>query len=231
MKGSKSMAKKRAVIALVLLCCASACFAAANWSPVYSPTSNNLRAVAAYQISYVPYYWAVGDNGVVVNGGSGYSNEVNTGVTDIAQYNLTGVAVNKSSGQFVYIVGEKKADPNKYQGIIIKSPDGGNSWITVITGLTLPANTPFKSVSVSDDGKIVYISGGNGVVLRYDKNSDLWQKLKAPQLIGLTNATDADFSCWKKIDCNPAIPTDVWTINEDFAWRPTASMAGRTGHQ
>jgi photosystem II stability/assembly factor-like uncharacterized protein len=208
------MEKKRAIIALVLLVCSlGVCFGAANWRQVSSPTSNNLRAVAAYN-GY--QYWAVGDNGIVVNGGNGYSNEVSTSISGIEEYNLMDVAVSKSNGQNIYIVGEKKADPNKYQGIIIKTPDGGTTWVKVITGLSLPASTPFKSVSISNDGKIVYISGGNGVIICTNNYGVDWQKLKAPQLSGLTNSTDADYSFWRKIDCDPAAPTDVWTINEDF---------------
>lgn len=122
--------------------------------------------------------WVVGESGHVwIRTGSLHSHNW-TRITNLPSgyinYHLNDVCfMDAGKG---WIVGEKKAEPNKYRGIVYKTTDAGTNWDSVIP-LPSPPNlpTPFLKVRFANQNE-GYISCGNGIVLKTGDGGSNWSK-------------------------------------------------------
>ncbi|MEW6686146.1 MAG: YCF48-related protein [Candidatus Edwardsbacteria bacterium] len=162
----------------------TATYTVTRWEPQVSGTTQNLRGVCAVSETDA---WAVGENGTVLhttNGGQTWTS-VSTPVGTAYHFNDV-CFVSSTTG---WVVGEKNATPDQYQGILLRTQNGGSTWlppqyagVDILPG-KIPPYTPFLSVKmVLSAGKYRgYIGAGNGNVLRYlPPPDDKWERCKSP---------------------------------------------------
>ncbi|MBI4727551.1 hypothetical protein HY768_10120 [candidate division TA06 bacterium] len=115
--------------------------------------------------------WAVGAGGLVLRKSGTTWNTVDLG---LAEYDLNAV---RFVGSYGWIVGEKKAAPDKYKGVLMRTIDGGINWAEIsLSALNLPAGTAFKDVYFADANK-GYIACGNGRVLKSTNGGANWTEI------------------------------------------------------
>ncbi|MBI4727553.1 hypothetical protein HY768_10130, partial [candidate division TA06 bacterium] len=110
--------------------------------------------------------WAVGAGGLVLRKSGTTWNTVDLG---LAEYDLNAV---RFVGSYGWIVGEKKAAPNKYEGVLRRTTNGGTSWL-IVSMPALPAGTAFKDISFASNGT-GFIACGNGRVLKSTDRGANW---------------------------------------------------------
>jgi len=114
--------------------------------------------------------WAVGENGLVLRKLNGEWSAV--AIANLSGYDLNAVFFLKGNPQYGWIVGQKRDDPDKYQGIIIGTTDGGNTWPVALTHTFL--GTPCRDVSFANQQR-GYISCGNGIILKTTNGGASWE--------------------------------------------------------
>jgi hypothetical protein len=143
------------------------------------PGDPNLNAITKEPLYNYPedVHFAVGDMGKVYKiSGGGYI--LNSWVLLNGEYNFTGVSFAPFAQGYGWIVGYKRTDP-KWQGIILKTTDGGQSW-TQQTNITPPFDipTPFLDVHAVNQTD-AWISCGHGYVLRTTNGGANWYQTPA----------------------------------------------------
>jgi photosystem II stability/assembly factor-like uncharacterized protein len=116
--------------------------------------------------------WAVGNEGLLLRQINSVWGKIT--ITGLAEYNLNAIEM---KGQYGWIVGEKINEPNKYNGVLTRTTDGGTSWnIISLKSLNLPIGTAFKDVSFANDVRYGYIACGNGIILKTNDAGASWTK-------------------------------------------------------
>jgi photosystem II stability/assembly factor-like uncharacterized protein len=130
--------------------------------------------------------WVVGESGRVWKRTDGIHSHNWVQLTNLpseyTDYHLNDVCfVDADKG---WIVGEKKVEPNKYQGVIYYTPNDGANWFDQTGNVSppLPLPTPFLKVRMVQVGPDYhgYIACGNGVVLKTDDGGATWSRCKTP---------------------------------------------------
>ena len=125
------------------------------------------------------YGWAVGNDGLVLNKCGGAWTQV--AIAGLEAYNLNAVYFLKTNTQYGWIVGEKKEEPGKYRGILMRTTTNGSSWSEIIDMPSLPPNTAFRDVYFAGNGT-GYIACANGIVLKSTNYGETWplDQIKRP---------------------------------------------------
>jgi hypothetical protein len=135
---------------------------------------SELRGVFAFSNGTV---WAVGTDGNVLKstnwGNIGSWNPVTiSGATD---YHLNAVFFSDANNGC--IVGEKKAAPDRFKGIVYKTTNGGSNW-SIVTSITTAADRPFRDIAFDiRDGGFAYnglIAAGQGYLYSTTDYGQTW---------------------------------------------------------
>jgi photosystem II stability/assembly factor-like uncharacterized protein len=168
--------KMKKLISTLIMLSAFGLLMADNLSLVYQdPNIKELRGVFAFSDGKV---WAVGTDGAVrksTDEGNTWQTVNISGATD---YHLNAVFfANASIG---CIVGEKKADPDRFKGIIYRTTNGGTTWAAVPSGdCIVQKYVPFKDVvfvlrpTNCDTG---YIAAGEGWIYKTTNGGQNWSR-------------------------------------------------------
>ncbi len=142
---------------------------ASRWSAEGFPTEVNLNGIVAVTSDQA---WVVGDAGLILKrDGSGW-HEAEDLPQGLDQWNLRAVDV---AGNDIWIVGEKREEPSKHIGIILKGTNGGEAWKTIYPDLPLETPpTPFYDIHVPGDGS-GWIAAGHGLVLQTTDGGGSWR--------------------------------------------------------
>jgi photosystem II stability/assembly factor-like uncharacterized protein len=159
--------------------------------------------------------WAVGNDGLVIKK-SGSWTSVNLGMSAAdpqTNYNFNAVHCLESNNQYIWIVGENKANNS---GIIRRSTDGGTTWLAPSSPLPqLPAGTSFKGVSFANinDG---YIACGNGIVLKSTDGGASWPatQIKHPVNDPVKDPNGVSIH-YQDVITRPTYPNQVWAIGDN----------------
>jgi len=110
-----------------------------------------------------------------------------------------------------WIVGEKKAEPNKYRGIVYKTTNGGTDWIDITPpdSVTGPLPTPFLKVRFANT-QVGYISCGNGIVLKTTNSGTNWSRTTSDPWND-TNNTSVWYNGLKVINSN-----NLWVSGDAY---------------
>ncbi|MCX8015506.1 MAG: hypothetical protein N2748_05750, partial [candidate division WOR-3 bacterium] len=119
--------------------------------------------------------WAVGTDGAVrksTNNGDTWQTVTISGATD---YHLNSVFFYRPDTGV--IVGEKKADPDRFKGIIYRTTNGGSSW-SIVQNCLYEKYIPFKDVvfQIREGGnpRLGYIAAGEGWVYQTTNGGQTW---------------------------------------------------------
>ena len=168
--------------------------------------------------------WAVGNDGQLMkrastlDGGQHVSwTTVDLGLSD---YNLNAIHFVGNNG---WIVGEKKDGTDKYSGVIRRTTDGGNTWISPTSMPSLPAGTAFKDVCFANDGK-GYIACGNGIILKTNDWGASW-----PFVLKPISTPDGVSVTYQSIYTDPTNSARVRVVGDNYGFGPKAPMAEQHG--
>ena len=109
--------------------------------------------------------WAVGDDGLILHQVNGAWNKIV--IAGLDKYNLNAIEM---KGQYGWIVGEKREEPGKYKGVLMRTTNGGTDWQEITNMPPLPAGTAFKDISFANNDGTGYIACGNGIILKATNN-------------------------------------------------------------
>ncbi len=158
------------------------CFLKAdNLSLVYQDANiKELRGVFALSNGKV---WAVGTDGAVRKSTDNGSSWQTVNISGASDYHLNAVFfADENNG---CIVGEKKADPDRFKGIIYRTTNGGSSWVEVPSGNYDPGTAPTKYIPFKDvvfqirDGvqpNLGYIAAGEGWIYKTTNKGANWTR-------------------------------------------------------
>lgn len=164
------------IIGLLCLCAVTHLWA--NVHLVYENVNiTELRGVFALSNNMV---WAVGTDGKVLkstDNGYSWAEVIISGASD---YHLNSVFFATQS--IGCIVGEKKADPDRFKGIIYRTTDGGANWYPLPTAnYASEKYVPFKQivfdiVPFSESPNIGYIAAGEGWIYKTTDYGEHWTR-------------------------------------------------------
>jgi len=198
---------KRIILAIICLC--GIMTARPWWAKDFPYGSHSFRGVCAVNDSLV---WAVGKNGDVWKRTGGVHSPQWVQITNLPSgytyYDFNDISfVGENHG---WIVGEKKYEPNKYEGVIYWTSDGGASWHLPTYVPPLPLPTPFLKVKMANI-QVGYISAGNGIVLQTWDGGASWSRCKSPY------DTKDSISVWYQgLWVDPNNPQNLWVSGDAF---------------
>ena len=185
-----------------------------KWLPEYTASS----AIKDIQMIDDKNAWVVGNEGLVLRQVNSVWGKIT--ITGIAEYNLNAIEM---KGQYGWIVGEKKGEPNNYGGKIFRTTDGGVTWIEPSSMPTLPSGTAFKDVSFANNGT-GYIACGNGIILVSGNRGVDWGKTTSTPI-----TEPSDVSGWfNSIYTDPTNSAYVRVACDNFGFVNYSSDGGNT---
>ena len=142
--------KKIILLLIIVHCSLLIAYAQYGWYQQYSGTTNKLNQI----ISDGNAYWAVGDNGTILE-------STDNGNTWIQKNSNTTHNLNSISGQgIMFIAGDG--------GTILKTTNSGDNWLSLSTGV----NNNLNGIDCSYP--FVLAAGDNGVILRTTNGGTNW---------------------------------------------------------
>jgi len=160
------------ISAVLAVLCIGMCSFAADWhaDTIHLAEQRALHAVAACSRDGA---WAVGSYGTVLRRSGTAWHNMDDLVIGQDAWDFTGVDI--VDRNTVWIVGEKREDPDEHRGVLLTTQDGGQSWDMF---LPMPAEkypaTPFHDVCLSATG-CAWIAAGMGYVLKSDDGGRNWK--------------------------------------------------------
>jgi hypothetical protein len=167
---------KKRIVTLCVVIMANL-WAIGNLTLVYNNANiKELRGVFAFMDGPA---WAVGTDGTVLRSSYGGPDWQPIDIAGAQDYHLNGIYfANTNIG---CIVGEKKADPHRFKGIIYRTTNGGASWDELPGGNYISEKyVPFKDVAfdIGDYGNPAsgYIAAGEGWIYNTNDYGETWTR-------------------------------------------------------
>lgn len=213
---------KRLLLSMIML--GAVLWAVEPWTGVCGPVpwwvKDNIPTQSGYKYRGIcvindSLVWVVGENGNVWKRVGGvHSHEwvqVTIDVITQTDYHFNDVFFIGNHG---WIVGEKRAEPDKYKGIVVWTTDGGSSWYLPTTTPSFPLPTPFLKVKMANVDR-GYISCGNGTILATTDGGVTWERRPCPW-DNPAHPGDSISVWYNGLWVDPNNPNNLWVSGDAF---------------
>ncbi len=177
-----------------------------------------LRGVFAFENGTV---WAVGTDGSVLKSTDGGYNWSSVSITGASDYHLNAVFFSDESRGC--IVGEKKANPNRFMGRAYYTTNGDSNWS--VAEHTVEKDLPFKDIVFhirdnSPNPGLGYIAAGQGYVYQTTNYGQAWTR----EIVGPKNVCfhgicmDLDYGNAVYACGDAGLTTGIYVSNSGSGW-------------
>ncbi len=220
---------KRILVAPIML--GAMLWAVEPWTGVCGPVpwwvkdnsmSGRFRGISVINDSLV---WVVGENGAVYKRTGGvHSHQWSSVIIDVipqTNYHFNDVCfVDALHG---WIVGEKRSDPNKYEGVVIWTNNGGINWHLPVSTPAFPLPSPFLKVKMANVSR-GYISCGNSIILKTVDGGASWSRTQSDPWNDPRNIENWYNGLW----VDPNNPNNLWVSGDAFGVASKSTNGGLT---